>query len=59
MFAGGVEGEEADVTGGMPSEAQALLPLCRLGGGIAGGGGDSNPENFSQLPGHQVAEILL
>ena len=55
----GGEEEEAEVPGGMPPAAQALLPLCRLGGWISGSGGDGNPEKVSQLPGHQVAANLL
>ena len=52
-------GGKADVPGGMPTEAPELLPLCRLGGWTAGGGGDANPEEVRQLTGHQVEEILL
>ena len=40
MPAGGGKGEEADVPGGMPPAAPALLPLCRLGGWTSGSGGD-------------------
>ena len=59
MFTGGGKGEEADVPGGMPLAAQALIPLCRLVGWTAGGGGDGNIEEFSQSPGHQVEATLL
>ena len=59
MFAGGGEGEEADIPVGVPTSAQALLHICCLSGWISGGGGDSNPEKVSQLPGHQVAATLL
>ena len=59
MPAGGGEGEEAGVPGGMPPSEQALLPLCCLGVWTAGYGGDGNPENDSQLPGHKVAATLL
>ena len=52
MFAGGVKGGNADVPGGMPPAAQALLSFCRLGGLTSVGGGDSNPEEVSQSPGH-------
>ena len=59
MSSGGGEGEEADVPGGMPPAAQAILPLCRLGVWIDGSGGNGNPEELSQWPGHQVAATLL
>ena len=55
----GGEREEVDVPGDMPPLAQALLPLFRFGGWIAGSGGNRNPEKVSQSPGHQVAETLL
>ena len=44
VFTGGGNWEEADVPVGMSPEAPALLPLCRLGGWTAGGGGDGNLE---------------
>ena len=47
------------IPGGMPPAAPELLPLCLLCGWNAGGGGDGNPENVSQSPGHQVEAILL
>ena len=47
------------LTGGMPPAAQALIPLCRLGGWNAGGVGNDNPEEVSQSPGHQVEVTLL
>ena len=53
------EKKEVDVPGGMPPEAQELLPLYRIGGWTAWGGGDSNLEEVSQLPGHQVEATLL
>ena len=59
MPAGGGEGEEADVPGGIPPEFQALLPLFCLDGWTAWSGGDSNPENYIQSPGHNVAATLL
>ena len=59
MPAGDGKGEEADVPGGMPPAAPALLPLCLLGGWNSGGGGDVNPEDVSQSPVHQVEAILL
>ena len=59
MFTGGEKGEEADVPGVMPPSAQALLPLCCLGGWNAGSGGNSNLEEVSQSPGHQVESTLL
>ena len=59
VTAGGGKGKEADVPGGMPPAVLALLPLCCLGGWTAVGGGDGNPEEVSQLPGHQVGKILL
>ena len=55
----GREGEELDVTGGMPPAAQSLLPLCSLGGLTDGRGGDINPEKDSQSPDHQVTATLL
>ena len=55
----GVKGEEKDVSGGLPPEALALLPHCRLGGRAAGGGGDGYPEKYSQSPGYQVEVVLL
>ena len=59
MPEGGEKGEEADVPVGMPPAAPALLPLCRLGGWTDGGGGDGNPEEVIQSPGHQVEAIQL
>ena len=59
MISGGRKGEEADVPGGMPPTAQALLPLCSLGGWTVGGGGNGNLEQVSQSPGHQVEATLL
>ena len=59
MPARGGKVEEADVPGGIPPVAPALLPLCRLGRWTTGGGGGGNPEKVSQFPGHQVEEILL
>ena len=59
MFTVGEKGEEADVPGGMPLAAPALLPLCRLGGWTAGVRGDGNLEEVSQSPGHQVEATLL
>ena len=59
MPTGGGKGEEADVPGGMTPAAPALLPLCRLGGCTARGGGDVNSEEVSQSPGHQVEETLI
>ena len=59
MSTGGGKGEEADVPGGMPLADPVLLPLCRLGGQTAGGGGDGNIEDVSQSPGHQVEATLL
>ena len=58
MPPGGGKGEEVDVPGGMPLAAPALLPLCGLGGCISRGGGDGNPEEVSQSPGHQVEATL-
>ena len=55
----GGKGEEEDVSGGLPPVTSELLPLCRLGGRAAGGGGDSYPEKDSQSPGHQVEAALL
>ena len=52
-------GEEADVPGGMPPSAPALLSLFGLGGWTDGGGGDGNLEEVSQSPGHQVEANLL
>ena len=49
----------SDIPGGMPPAAPALLPLCGLGGWISWGGGNGNPEEVSQLHGHQVESILL
>ena len=59
MPAGGGEGTEDDVTGGMPPAAQALLTLFCLGGRTDGWGGNSYPEKDNQLPGHKVAAMLL
>ena len=59
MPTGGGKGEEADVPGGMPPATPALLPLCRLGGWTAVGGGDISPEEVSQSPSHQVEVTLL
>ena len=59
MPTGGGKGEEADGPGGMPPEAPKLLPPFRLVGWTAGGGGDVNPEEVSQSPGHQVEATLL
>ena len=59
MPTGGGKGEEADVPGGNPPEAPALLPLCRLGGWTAGGGGDGYLEEVSQSPGRQVEGTLI
>ena len=59
MPAGGGEGEEADVPGGIPPEFQALLPLFCLDGWNAGGGVYGNLEEVSQLPRHQVEATLL
>ena len=36
----GGTGEEEDVSGGLPPAVSALLPLCRLSGRAAEGGGD-------------------
>ena len=55
----GGKGEEKDVFGGLPPAASALLPLCRLGGRAAGGGGDGYPKKDSQSPGQQVEAVLL
>ena len=52
-------GEEVDVPGGMPTEEQAIIPLCRLSGWIAGSEGDSNSEKVSKSLGHQVTSALL
>ena len=56
-----VDGEvkEADVSRGLPIVAQALLPICCLGGLTDGCGGDKNPEKESQLPGQKLAATLL
>ena len=43
----------------MPPAALALLPLFRLGGWTARGGGDGNLEEVSQSPDHQVEATLL
>ena len=51
--------EEAGLPGGMPPAAPALLPICRLVGWNAGGGGDGDLEEVSQSPGHQVEATLL
>ena len=59
MSKGVGKGEEANVPGGMTTEAPALLPLCRLGEWTAGGGGDGHLEEVSQSPGHQVEATLL
>ena len=56
---GGGRGREADVPGGMPTSAPALLPLFIIGGWTAGGGGDGNLEEVSHSSGHQVEAILL
>ena len=45
--------------GGVPPATSALLPLCRLCGQAAGGGGDGYPEKDSQSPGHQVEAAIL
>ena len=45
--------------GVLPPETSALLPLFRLGGRAARGGGDGYPEKGSQSPGHQVEAALL
>ena len=36
----GGKGDEKDVYRGLPTATSALIPLCRLGGQAAGGGGD-------------------
>ena len=59
MPAGGGEVEEADVPGGIPLAAKALLPLCCLGGWTAGCGGDGYLEKNIHLHGHKVAATLL
>ena len=59
VFAGSVEGEEADVTGGMHPVVPEFSPFFRLGGWISGSGGKIKPEKVSQSPGHQVAATLL
>ena len=59
MPAGGGEGEEADVPGGMNPAAQALPPLCCLGGWTAKCGDNGNPEKDSQSPGQKVAATLI
>ena len=59
MSTRGGKWEEADVPGGMPPAAPALLILCRLRGWTSGGGGDGNLEEVSQLPGHQVEATLI
>ena len=59
MPAGGGEGKEANVPGGMPPAAQEIPPLCCLDGWISGCGGDGYPEEDSQSPGHKVAATLL
>ena len=51
-------GGKEDVSGGLPPAATALLPLFRLGGWAAGGGGDGYPEKDSHLP-DQVEAVLL
>ena len=50
---------EADVPGGMPPAAPALLPLFRLGCWTAGVGGYGNLEEVSHSPGHQVETVLI
>ena len=59
VFTGGGEGEEEDVPGGMPSSAQAILPLFCLGGWVSWSGGNSNPEKVSQSLGHRLSVTLL
>ena len=59
MPAGGGKGGKADLLGGVPPAAPSLLPLCRFVGWTAGGGGNSNLEEVSQLPVHQVEATLL
>ena len=59
MFTGGKKGEETDVPRGMPPAAPALLPLFRLGGWTAGGGGNGNLEEVSQSPGQKVEATLM
>ena len=59
MPEGGGEGKEADVPGGMTPAAQALLPICFLGGWISGFGGYGYPEEDIYLPRNKVAATLL
>ena len=48
MPAGGVNGEESYVPGGMPPAAPALIPIFRLSGWTVVGGGNVNLEEVSQ-----------
>ena len=57
--AGGGEGEEAGVPGGVPPAEQALLPCCCLGGWTSGCEGNGNSEKDSQSPGQKLAATLL
>ena len=50
---------QQQVSRGLPPVASELLPLCRLGGRAARGGGDGYPEKDSQSPGHQVEAVLI
>ena len=59
MTTGGGKGVEADVPGGMPPSAPALLPPFRLGGWTSRGGGNGNHEKVSQSPVHQVEATLI
>ena len=59
MSTEGGKGEEADVLGGMPPVAPALIPLYRLGRWTSGGGGNGNLEKVSQSHGHKMEAILL
>ena len=54
-----VTGEEEDAYGGLPPAASTLLPLCRLYGQAAGGGGNGYLEKDSHSPDHQVEAVLL
>ena len=59
VLALGGKGEKADVPGGLPPAAPALLLLCSLGGWTDGGVGDGNLEEVRQSPDHQVESTLL
>ena len=59
MPAGDRDSKEAGIPGGIPTVAQALLPLGFLSGLTNGCGGDCYTEKDNQSPGHKVASTLL